>query len=145
VKLRFRTTLFDSISHGDDESFFYGEDLARWLAARLPEWETDVQAEDWGWAIYASRPGYRYVFGVYYEGAGGCAGASGHGADWCVRLYDESWRGWRRSWRHGWRRYGWRSLLRHVFPVADPEVVDEVTRILRAEDQIHDLRVEPLD
>ncbi len=142
MKLRFRTTVFDATSHGDDESFFYGEDLARWIAERLPAWDTDVQDEDWGWAIYATRGRYRYVFGVYYEDV---ADFSGHGPAWCVRVYDESWRGWRRSWRDGWRRFGWRSLLRHVFPVADPEVVDEVARIFRSDDRIHDLRVEPLD
>ena len=51
MKIRFRTTIFDATSHGDDEAFFYGEDLARWLAGWLRAWDTDVPNEDWGWAI----------------------------------------------------------------------------------------------
>ena len=82
------------------------------------------------------------MFGVYYEDA---PDASGHGPQWCVRLYDDSWRGWWRSWPDAWRRHGWRSLVHYVHPIADPDVVDEMARVFRVDDRIHDLCVEPLD
>ena len=130
MKLIFRTTIFDATSHGDDEWFFYGEDLARWLAERHSGWDTDVQEADWGWGIYATRGRHHYVFGVYYQDV---ADASGHGPEWCVRLFNDSWAAW------------WRGWFRNVPPAAHAEVVDDVTRVLRADERIDDLRVEPLD
>lgn len=131
MEILFRTKLFDS-SSPIEEGVFYGRDLAEWLTQRFSDWHCDVESEDWGWAIYASKKPYECIFGVYDHNINDC---NANGPEWCIRLYNQK----------DWSNLFTKIFVRYIPPKAHPEVVDEVVQILRAEKDIHDLRVEPLD
>ena len=123
----FRTTRFDTSSEQTDDSF-YGEDLAQWLAGALSGWETSVDAEDWGWAVGASRDSHLYLIGVYDHDV---TDVSDQGPRWCLRLNNQ------RDRSVPW----YKKLFRHVEPMAHPEVVAEIEALLRQQPDFHDIQV----
>jgi hypothetical protein len=125
MTLYFRTTRFDASSDKDDDRF-YGEDAAKWLVSRLDGWETDITEEDWGWAVTARKNDYRYIFGVYDLDTGD---TNDQGSRWCLRLFNLQ------------DKTPWyRKLFRHVHPVADAEVVQEIETILSNEPGFVDIQ-----
>jgi hypothetical protein len=128
LTIYFRTKQFDS-SYTDQG--LRGGDLAEWLQQRLSGWDASIFEEDWGWAVDGTKGKLNYTFGVYdYE----LLDVTDEGPLWHVRVFN------RRDWSN-WLK----KLFKYVEPVADPMVVEELLNILRADAQIHDIRVKPLD
>lgn len=130
----FRTTRFHHQNPaGDDDGTFQGEDVARWLAGALSGWTTDVVAEDWGWAVLATRGGARYIFGVYDHDLDP-GDTDPRGARWILRLFNQQ-----KDPSVPW----YRRLFTNVPPVAAPEVIAEVEALLRAQPDFAAVQQEP--
>jgi len=126
----FRTKRFDTESKKEDDRF-YGQDLAKWLSSELRGWDTNVEEEDWGWAVEASKRGYEYIFGVYDHDTGN---VTDEGARWCLRLFNL------RDKSAPW----YKKLVRYIPPVAHAEVVEEIVALLNQQTDFHNLQTEPL-
>ena len=129
MMISLRTKIFDASSPMEEGSF-HGEDFAKWLQAKLAGWKTDVVGEDWGWAVYARKEGYRYNFGVYDHDTNDVTDA---GPKWVLRLYNER------------DRSNWfKKMFKYIPPKAHPEVVEEITGILKADGEFKEIQVESL-
>jgi hypothetical protein len=127
--IAFRTHLFDA--SGDlPEGRYHGGDLAKWLAARLPQWRTSVCEEDWGWAVSGRKDKYRYLFGVYDHDTND---VTHDGPKWILRLYNK-----------GDRSQWLRKLFKYIPPVAHPEVVNEIVALLKQAEGITQIETELL-
>lgn len=113
-----------------EEGSFRGEDFAKWLQSKLTGWQTDVAAEDWGWAIVARKGEYHYIFGVYDHDTDDVTDA---GPKWVLRLYNQ-----RDS--SCW----FKKIFKYIPPKAHQEVVDEVTGILKADCSFTEVQTKPL-
>ena len=129
MMISFRSKIFDSSIEEDTEQFL-GEDVAKWIASRLSGWNTSVVGEDWGWAVLAARPHFKYVIGVYDHDVDDVTDG---GAKWVIRLFNER------------DRSGWlKKLFRYVPPKAHEEVVAEVVGLLRSSRDVSNIEVEAL-
>ena len=129
MMVSFRSKVFGASAPKSDGSF-YGEDLARWLEARLVGWKTSVVGEDWGWAVLANKGQLKYMFGVYDHDTDE---VTENGPKWVVRLFNLR------------DRSGWfKKLFKNIPPKAHQEVVDEVVGVLRDSREVLDIRVDPL-
>lgn len=125
-----RTNKFDASSDIEDGAF-RGEDLAKWLQSRMPDWQSDVVEEDWGWAVVTRKGEYHYIFGVYDHDT---TDQTEPGPKWVLRLYNQK------------DKTPWfKKLFKNVPPTAHTEVVDEVVAILKSEEGISEVTVSPLD
>jgi len=116
--------LFDSSWPGEGK--FRGEVFANWLKDRLPSWESSVVEEDWGWALCIRKGKYRCLIAVYdYE----TNDSNDDGPRWIIRVSSD------RFW----------DLFKSKLQTVQPEVMDEIVTILKSEERIADVRVEPLD
>jgi hypothetical protein len=129
VVISCRTKLFD-VSSPIEDGAYYGEDFAKWLQLKLSDWQSEVFEEDWGWAVLARNEGYRYIFGVYDHDT---TDISEFGPKWVIRLYNQKDRS---SW--------FKKLFKCIPPVAHQEVVDQVVGVLKAQREISEIEVMPL-
>ena len=123
----FRTKRFDAESVVN-EDHFYGEDLADWLCGELIGWETNVDWEDWGWAVSAGRGEHSYIFGVYDHDT---SDVNELGPRWCLRLYSQF------DSKLPWYRRVFRS---GPLP-AHPEVIAEIEALLRRQQDFYDIQM----
>ena len=127
--IAFRANLFDT-SSDLPEGAFHGEDLAKWLEARLKGWQTRVHAEDWGWAVLAQRDQYEYIFGVYDSDTND---VTENGPKWILRLYNQK------------DRSNWlKKLFKYIPPTTDKEVTHEIVQLLEHADGVTNIEVESL-
>ena len=127
MMITFRSKVFDSSAPKSGQTF-YGEDLARWLEARLVGWNTSVVDEDWGWAVLANKGPLKYIFAVYDHDTNEI---TDDGPRWVVRVFNL---GNREDW--------FKILFKHDPPRAHQEVIDEVFGVLRNSREVSDIRVE---
>ena len=129
MMISFHSKAFDA-SEPENEDSFRGEEVARWLEARLVGWKTSVAAEDWGWSVVANKGHLKYELGVYDHDTNE---VNDNGPRWVLRLYNLR------------DRSDWfRKLFRYIPPKAHQQVVDEVVGLLRNSEEVSDIRVEPL-
>jgi hypothetical protein len=122
----FRTTRFDTASEFS-EGAFRGEDAVRWLSGALSGWKAGVDAEDWGWAVSATRGEHAYLFGICDHDTDD---VTEQGARWCLRIHNLRDRS----------VPGHKKLFRNIPPVADPGVVAEIESIPRQQSDFHDIQ-----
>lgn len=126
-----RTNAFDCDSQPSYGGLQYGEDFAKWLVSRLPDWSVDwLGEEDWGWAVHARKGKHRYLFGIYGQETGD---RNEHGALWKL-LVDN-----KRDRSHWFTKL----FIRYIPSKAEPEVATEILQVLRSDGRIHDVQVEP--
>ena len=130
MTFRFRTGRFDTASPLEDGAF-RGRDAAEWLCGELSGWQAAVDAEDWGWAVSATRGEHAHVFGFYDHDLDD---VNVNGPRWCLRLFNL------RDRSVPW----YKKLFRHVPPVAHPEVVAEIHAILTRQADFHEIEQDAL-
>jgi len=130
MTLFFHSQRFDTSSDKADDRF-YGEDLARWLSSELTGWKSDVVEEDWGWAVVATKDKLHYIFGIYDHDTDEL---TENGPRWCIRIINQ------RDNSTPWLK----KLFRNVPPVAHPDVIEEITRLLSRQPDFFGIRKELL-